>query len=306
MIRQRTIQKTVKAMGVGVHRGEKVTMSMHPAPTNHGIVFRRMDLDTVVEIPAQSKYVGDVALSTSLIKDGAKVKTIEHLLSALSGLGIDNLIVDLDSEEVPIMDGSSSPFVFLINTAGVKEQNEPKRFFRVKKTVEVRVHDKYLRVSPCEGFKVDLKIDFDHPLFHDKNQEIALDFSVCSYSKEIARARTFGFVADYEKIRQSSLAKGASMSNTVVMDDFSVMNEGGMRYFNEPLKHKALDLVGDLYLLGYNCLAYVCGYKTGHALNTQLLAALLADEDAFEIVTFESEMQASSLGFLFPSQQVAV
>ena len=306
MIRQRTIQKTVKAMGVGVHRGEKVTMSLHPAPTNHGIVFRRMDLDPVVEIPAQSKFVGDVALSTSLENDGAKVKTIEHLLSALSGLGIDNLIVDLDSEEVPIMDGSSSPFVFLINTAGVKEQNEPKRFFRVKKTVEVRVDDKYLRVSPYDGFKLDLKIDFDHPLFHDKNQKIALDFSVCSYSKEIARARTFGFVADYEKIRQSSLAKGASMSNTVVMDDFSVMNEGGMRYFNEPLKHKALDLVGDLYLLGYNCLAYVCGYKTGHALNTQLLAALLADEDAFEIVTFESEMQASSLGFLFPSQQVAV
>lgn len=289
MIKQRTLVKVIKAIGVGVHSGQKVTIALRPAPVNTGIVFRRVDLDPVVEIPAKVNSVGDTSLSTCLQLANVRVSTVEHLMSALSGLGVDNLYVDLNAEEVPIMDGSSAPFVFLIQSAGIIEQPADKQFIKIKKKISVKDGDKVICLKPFNGFKVDFGISFDHPLFDESNQNISIDFSSTSYVKEVSRARTFGFLKEYEYIRQNNMAKGASLDNAVVLDDFKVINEGGLRYNDEPLKHKVLDVIGDLYLLGHNIIGSLSAYKTGHALNNLLLQELLRAEDSWELVSFKDK-----------------
>lgn len=289
MIKQRTLKNVICATGVGVHTGDKIYLTLKPAPVNTGIVFRRVDLDPVVDILAHPANVGDTTLSTSLVKDGASISTVEHLLSAFSGLGIDNAIVEVTAPEVPIMDGSAGPFVFLIQSAGICEQNAPKRFFRIKKKVEVKQGDKIATIMPYDGFRVSFDIDFDHPVFRSGVQSISLDFSETSYIKEVCRARTFGFLSDAEKMRKMNLALGASMDNTVIIDEYRVLNEDGLRYDDEFVKHKILDAIGDLFLLGKNIIGAFHGVKSGHALNNQLLRAVLAQEDAWEIVTFETQ-----------------
>jgi UDP-3-O-[3-hydroxymyristoyl] N-acetylglucosamine deacetylase len=282
----------IKATGVGLHTGEKVLLTLRPAAVNTGIIFRRLDLDPVVEIPAKADFVGDTMLSTTLIKDGVRVSTIEHLLAAMAGLGIDNAYIDLTSSEVPIMDGSASPFVFLIQSAGIEEQKAAKRFIRIKKPIEVTHGDKVARFEPFEGFKVNFDIDFDHPVFEDGGNTVEIDFSSTSFVKEISRARTFGFLRDIEALRERGLALGGSMQNAIVVDDFRVLNDDGLRYEDEFVKHKVLDAIGDLYLLGYSLIGAFSGYKSGHALNNQLLHALVADQSAWEEVIFEDESTA--------------
>lgn len=276
-------------MGVGVHTGNKVYLTLKPAPVDTGIVFRRVDLNPVVEIPARCEYVGDTTLSTSLVKDGVRVSTIEHLLSAMAGLGIDNAIVDISATEVPIMDGSAGPFVFLLQSAGIQEQEAPKRFLRIKQTVKVKDGDKWASLEPFDGFKISLRIDYDHPVLRNSVQEATLDFSSTSYVKEVSRARTFGFLSEYEWLRDRNLAQGASLNNAIVLDDFRIVNEDGLRYEDELVKHKILDAVGDLYLLGTGLIGAFRGFKSGHTLNNHLLHALLAKKSAWEIVTFEDE-----------------
>ncbi len=285
--RQRTLKNLISATGVGLHTGQKVYMTLRPAAPNTGIVFRRVDLEPVVEIRACARCVGDTSLSTTLIRDGVRISTVEHLLSAFAGLGIDNAYVDLTAPEVPIMDGSASPFVFLILSAGITEQNAPKRFIRIRRPVQVENGDKWARFEPYEGFKVAFTIAFDHPLFRSSSQTAELDFSSTSFVKEVSRARTFGFMKDIETLRQQNLALGGSLDNAVVVDDFRIVNEDGLRYENEFVKHKMLDAIGDLYLLGHSLIGAFSGYKSGHALNNQLLRALLADESAWEAVTFD-------------------
>jgi len=287
MVKQRTLKSIVQATGVGVHSGEKVFITLRPAAVNTGIIFRRVDLDPVIEIPASVKYIGDTSLCTSLSHDGVHVATVEHLLSALAGLGIDNLYVDVTSPEIPIMDGSSAPFIFLIQSAGVQEQNAAKKFIRIKRKVKVKQGDKTAMVEPFDGFKVNFSIDFDHPVFNKDNQSVSFDFSSTSYVKELARARTFGFLSDYEYIRKNSLALGASLDNAVVLDEFKIVNQDGLRYPDELVKHKVLDVVGDLYLLGHSLIGAFTGHKSGHALNSMLLGKLLATEGAWEVVTFK-------------------
>lgn len=286
MAKQRTLKNMIRATGVGVHTGEKVFITLRPAAVNTGIVFRRIDLEPAIDIPARAEFIGDTTLSTCLCKDGARVATVEHLLSALAGTGIDNLYVDLTSPELPIMDGSSAPFVFLIKSAGIIEQNAAKQFIKIKRKVAVKEGDKLAQVAPCDGFKVNFGIDFNHPAFED-NKEAHFDFSSTSYAKEISRARTFGFLSEYEYIRKNNLALGASLDNAVVLDEFKVMNQDGLRYADECVKHKILDVIGDLYLLGHPILAEFTGYKSGHALNRKLLNKVLAQESAWEMVTFE-------------------
>lgn len=293
MIKQRTLKNVICATGVGVHTGDKIYLTLKPAPVNTGIVFRRVDLDPVVDILAHPANVGDTTLSTSLVKDGASISTVEHLLSAFAGLGIDNAIVEVTAPEVPIMDGSSGPFVFLIQSAGICEQNAAKRFMRIKKKVVVQQGDKIASIMPFDGFRVAFDIDFDHPVFRSTVQSIHLDFSETSYIKEVCRARTFGFLSDAEKMRKMNLALGASMDNTVIIDEYRVLNEDGLRYEDEFVKHKILDAIGDLFLLGKNLIGAFHGVKSGHALNNQLLRALLAQEDAWEIVTFEKPEAAA-------------
>ena len=292
MIKQRTLRNVIKATGVGLHTGEKVLLTLRPAAVNTGIIFRRVDLDPVVEIPAKADFVGDTMLSTTLIKEGVRVSTIEHLLAAMAGLGIDNAYIDLTSSEVPIMDGSASPFVFLIQSAGIEEQKAAKRFIRIKKPIEVTHGDKVARFEPFEGFKVNFDIDFDHPVFEDGGNTVEIDFSSTSFVKEISRARTFGFLRDIEALRERGLALGGSMQNAIVVDDFRVLNDDGLRYEDEFVKHKVLDAIGDLYLLGYSLIGAFSGYKSGHALNNQLLHALVADQSAWEEVIFEDETTA--------------
>lgn len=289
MIKQRTLKNIIRATGVGVHSGQKVFITLLPAPVNTGIVFRRVDIDPVVVIPARVEYVGDTSLSTCLTKGNVWVGTVEHLLSALAGVGIDNLFIDLTSSELPIMDGSSAPFVFLIQSAGIEEQNAPKRFLRIKRSLEVQQGDKIACLQPYDGFKVTFEIKFDHPLFNETNQRATLDFSSTSYVKEVARARTFGFLSDYEYIRKNNLALGASLDNAIVLDEYKILNEDGLRYPDEFVKHKILDVIGDLYLLGRSMIGEFVGYKSGHALNNCLLATLLAQTDAWEEVTFERQ-----------------
>lgn len=287
MIKQRTLNNVVKATGVGVHSGDMVMITLRPAPVNTGIVFRRIDLKTPVEIPAKIEFIGETTLSTSLAKDGAKISTVEHLLSAFAGLAIDNAYVDVTAAELPIMDGSAGPFVFLIQSAGVREQEAPKRFIRIKRPVSIVHEGKSAKLKPYHGFKVEFQIDFDHPLFQASNSKAIFNFSSTSYVKEVSRARTFGFLADYERIRAMNLAKGSSLRNAVVIDDYRILNDDGLRYEDEFVKHKILDAIGDLYLLGSNIIGAFKGHKSGHALNSALLRKLLATQHAWEYVTFE-------------------
>ena len=289
MIRQRTLKNVIRATGVGLHTGEKVYLTLRPAAPDSGIIFRRVDLDEPVEIPATPENVGDTTLSTTLIKDGVRISTVEHLLSAMAGLGIDNAYVDLNAAEVPIMDGSAGPFVFLIQSAGIEEQNAPKRFIRIKKEVIVEDGDKWVRFEPFDGFKVAFTIDFDHPAFKEGSQIAEVDFSTTSFVREVSRARTFGFMNQIEQLRANNLALGGSLDNAVVVDDYRILNEDGLRYVDEFVKHKILDSIGDLYLLGHSLIGAFSGHKSGHALNNELLRALLAQEDAWEEVTFEDE-----------------
>jgi UDP-3-O-[3-hydroxymyristoyl] N-acetylglucosamine deacetylase len=300
MIKQRTLKNVISATGVGLHTGEKVYLTLRPAPPDNGIVFRRTDLEDMVEIKAHAENVGDTRLSTTLVKDSVRISTIEHLLSALAGLGIDNAFIEVSAAEIPIMDGSASPFVFLIQSAGIEEQNAPKRYLRVKRRVEVRDGDKWARFEPYNGFKVSFCIDFDHPVFKRSRQNVELDFAATSFVKEVSRARTFGFMRDIELLREHNLALGGSLDNAVVVDDYRVLNEDGLRYEDEFVKHKILDAVGDLYLLGHSLIGAFSGHKSGHELNNLLLRTLLADETAWEMQTFEDESAAENISFLCP------
>lgn len=287
MIKQRTLKNVIKATGITLHGGERAEIVLRPAPVNTGILFRRIDLDPVVEIPALAEHVGDTRLSTTLTKGSVRVATVEHLLSAFAGLGIDNAFVDVTASEIPIMDGSAGPFVFLIQSAGIEEQNIAKKFIRIKRKIKVQDGDKWAAFEPFDGFKVAFTIDFDHPLFKSHTKSATLDFSSLSYVKEVSRARTFGFMADFEKLQAMDLARGASLDNAIALDDFRVLNEDGLRYENEFVKHKILDAVGDLYLLGSSLVGAFSGYKSGHALNNMLLRELLAHQEAWEFVTYE-------------------
>lgn len=292
MIRQRTLKNPIRATGITLHGGERAEIVLWPAPPNTGIRFRRVDLNPAVEVPALAEYVGETALSTTLIKDNVRVSTVEHLLSAFAGLGIDNAYVDVTTSEIPIMDGSAGPFVFLIQSAGIEEQDAPKRFIRIKRKLKVTDGDKWACFEPFNGFKVTFTIDFDHPLFKTNTKTATLDFSSLSYVKEVSRARTFGFMADFEKLQSMNLARGASLDNAIAIDDFRVLNEDGLRYENEFVKHKILDAVGDLYLLGSCLIGAFSGYKSGHALNNTILRKLIAEKEAWEFVTFEDEKTA--------------
>lgn len=292
MIRQRTLKNIIRATGITLHGGERAEIILRPAPINTGIIFRRIDLNPIVEIPALAEFVGDTTLSTTLGTGEARVATVEHLLSAFAGLGIDNAYVDVSVAEIPIMDGSAGPFVFLIQSAGIEEQNAPKRFIRIKRKLKIEDGDKWASFEPFNGFKVTFTIDFDHPLFKSNTKTATLDFSSLSYVKEVSRARTFGFMADFEKLQTMNLARGASLDNAIAIDDFRVLNEDGLRYENEFVKHKILDAVGDLYLLGSSLVGAFNGYKSGHALNNKLLRKLLADKEAWEFVTFEDKNSA--------------
>jgi len=287
MIRQRTLKNAIRATGVGLHTGEKIYLTLRPAPANTGIVFCRVDLDPPVQIKASLENVGETRLSTTLVKGGARISTVEHLLSAMAGLGIDNAYVDLSAPEVPIMDGSAGPFVFLIQSAGIEEQRASKRFIRIKRAVEVRDGDKTARFEPFDGFKVGFTIEFDHPVFKSNTQHSEIDFSAASFVKEVSRARTFGFIAEIEQLHERELALGGSIDNAVVLDDYRVLNEDGLRYRDEFVKHKILDVIGDLYLLGSGMIGAFAGYKSGHELNNKLLRTLMDDVTAWERVTFD-------------------
>lgn len=295
MIKQRTLKNTIRATGVGLHTGEKVYLTLKPAPINMGIIFRRVDLDPPVEIQALAGNVGETTLSTTLVSGDVRVSTIEHLLSAMAGLGIDNAYVEVSSGEVPIMDGSAGPFVFLLQSAGIEEQNALKQFIRVKKKVEVRDGDKFASFEPFNGFKVSFGIEFDHPVFKDKILQTEVDFSSTTFVKEVSRARTFGFMHEIEYLRSKGLVQGGSMENAIVVDGERILNENGLRSEDEFVKHKVLDAIGDLYLLGRSLIGEFKAHKSGHALNNRLLRELIAQKDAWETVTFEDSAQAPIL-----------
>ena len=299
MIKQRTLKNVIRATGVGLHTGEKVYLTLRPAAADRGIVFRRVDLEPPVEIEAKPENVGDTRLSTTLVKGDVRISTVEHLLSAFAGLGIDNAYIDVSAPVVPIMDGSAGPFVFLIQSAGIEEQNAPKRFIRIKKAVIVEEGDKWARFDPFEGFKVSFNIDFEHPVFKSRKQETVIDFSSTSFVKEVSRARTFGFMRDYEQMREMNLALGGTQDNAIVLDDYRILNEDGLRYEDEFVKHKVLDAIGDLYLLGRSLIGAFSGFKSGHRLNNCLLRALLANKEAWELVVMENEA-ASPISFVHP------
>ena len=294
MFKQRTLKSAIRATGVGLHTGEKVAMTLRPARPNTGIVFRRVDTARPVDLRAEAFRVGDTRLSTTLEEGDVKVATIEHLMSAFAGLGVDNAYVDLSGSEVPIMDGSAAPFVFLIQSAGIEEQPAAKRFFRIKRPVEVRDGDKWARFEPYEGLKLSFSIVFDHPVFEKSAQEASVDFAETSYVKEVARARTFGFMQDVETMRSQGLALGGSLDNAIVMDEYRVLNSDGLRYADEFVKHKVLDAIGDLYLLGHPLIGAFSGHKSGHALNNQLLRRLLETRHAWDYVSFERAEDAPS------------
>ena len=301
MTRQRTIKNTIRATGVGLHSGNKVYMTLRPAPADHGIVFRRTDLEPVVEVPAAAHLVTETTLCTGLTCGEAKIQTVEHLMSAAAGLGVDNLVVELSSAELPIMDGSSGPFVFLLQSAGIAEQDAPKHFIRVLKDVEVRDGDKIARFSPFDGYRLDFTIQFDHPMIPAKQSHHRLEFSTAAYIKEISRARTFGFMRDLEYMRDLNLGLGGSMDNAIVLDEFRVLNEDGLRYADEFVRHKILDAIGDLYLVGAPILGAYEGYKSGHALNNKLARALMADATAWEKVSFEDLAAEAPLAYGTPA-----
>jgi UDP-3-O-[3-hydroxymyristoyl] N-acetylglucosamine deacetylase len=304
MIRQRTLRNAIRASGVGIHSGEKVYMTLRPAAINTGIVFRRTDLPQPAEIKATAHSVGETSMSTTLVENGVRIATVEHLLSALAGLGIDNCYIDLSAAEVPIMDGSAGPFVFLLQSAGIEEQNAAKRFIRIKRTVTVKDGDRWARFEPFEGFKVGFTIDFRHPVFSRGASQAEIDFSTTSFVKEVSRARTFGFMKDIEMLRERNLVLGGSMDNAIVLDDYRVLNEDGLRYEDEFVKHKILDAIGDLYLLGHSLIGAFYGYKSGHQLNNLLLRALIADQSAWEEVIFEDEATAP-ISYAHPAQAIA-
>ncbi|MGD8673912.1 MAG: UDP-3-O-acyl-N-acetylglucosamine deacetylase [Thiogranum sp.] len=287
MIYQKTLRNVIRAKGVGLHTGEQVNLTMRPAPPDTGIIFRRVDLTPAVEIAARLENVADTRLSTALGHETVRISTVEHLLSAFSGLGIDNAVVELSAAEVPIMDGSAGPFVFLIQSAGVEEQPVAKRFVRIRRRVEVSDGDKWARFLPHQGFKVGFTIDFSHPLFKGRHSRAEIDFTRTSFVREVSRARTFGFMRDIEKLREERLALGGNLDNAIVLDDYRVVNEDGLRYDDEFVKHKVLDAVGDLYLLGYSLIGAFSGHKSGHALNNRLLRELVRQQDAWEIVSFD-------------------
>jgi UDP-3-O-[3-hydroxymyristoyl] N-acetylglucosamine deacetylase len=297
MIKQRTLKNMIRATGIGVHTGQKVYLTLRPAPMNTGIIFNRTDLKEMVSIPAHVNYIGDTSLSTCLVKDDVRLSTVEHLLSALAGLGIDNLYIDVTAPELSIMDGSAGPFIFLLKSAGMQEQDAPKKFIRIKRKISVQKADKEISIEPYHGFKVKFYIDFQHPAFNAENQSISFDFSSTSYVREIARARTFGFLADYEYLRHRNLAQGASLENALVLDEFKLINQDGLRYPNECVKHKVLDVIGDLYLLGHPVIGCVDAKKSGHTLNSELLHTLLKTKDAWDLITFEQEA-ASPITFI--------
>jgi len=292
MIRQRTLKNSIRATGVGLHSGNKVFMTLRPAAVDTGIIFRRVDLDPAHEIPAFATNVGDTAMSSTLIDGDVRVGTVEHLLAAFAGMGIDNAYVDLSAAEVPIMDGSAGPFVFLIQSAGIEEQSAAKKFIRILKAVEYKFEDKWARIEPYEGFRVSFKIDFDHPVFKAHTSFASVDFSTTSFLEEISRARTFGFMSDLEMLRERNLVLGGSMDNAIVLDDYRILNEDGLRYANEFVIHKILDAIGDVYLLGHSLIGEFSAHKSGHALNNTLLRALLDDATAWEEVTFEDSRKA--------------
>lgn len=288
MIKQRTLKNTIRATGVGLHTGDKVYLTLHPAEANSGIRFRRVDLENPVMIEARPENVGETKLSTTLTSGDVKVSTVEHLLSAMAGLGIDNAIIDVSAPEVPIMDGSAGPFVFLLQSAGVVEQDAPKQYIRIKKSIRVEDGDKWAAFEPFDGFKVTFTIDFEHPAFSDHLKTAVMDFSSTTFVKEVSRARTFGFMRDIEFLRENNLALGGSLDNAIVVDDDKVLNEDGLRYADEFVKHKILDAIGDLYLLGHSLIGEYQGFKSGHALNNKLLLTLLDNKDAWETVTFNN------------------
>ena len=292
MLRQRTLKNVIRATGVGLHSGEKVYLTLRPAPVDAGIVFRRVDLDPVVEIPARADLVTETMLCTGLSQAGGKVMTVEHLMSALAGLGIDNAYVELSAPEVPIMDGSSGPFVFLLQSAGIAEQAAPKRFMRIREAVEVRDGDKVARFEPHDGFRIGFTVEFDHPAIPTSRSRAEVDFSTSSYVREVSRARTFGFMRDLEFMRERNLGLGGSMDNAIVLDEFRVLNEDGLRYADEFVRHKILDAVGDLYLAGRPIIGAFEGFKSGHALNNKLVRALLARPEAWEEVVFDDPAAA--------------
>ncbi len=292
MLKQRTLKKAINATGVGLHNGEKVTLTLRPAAPNTGIIFKRVDLPQPNEIKATPDAVRDTRLCSALEENGARVATVEHLMSALAGLGIDNIYIDVNASEIPIMDGSSGPFVFLLQEAGIEEQAVAKKFIRVKKVVEVIEGDKWVRFEPYNGFKIDFTINFNHPVFENSGNNVKIDFAADSYIKEISRARTFGFMHEVEYLRSNGLARGGSLENAIVLDEYRVLNSDGLRYEDEFAKHKVLDAIGDLYMLGHPVIGAFYAYKSGHALNNQLLRALMQDETAWEYTTFEKQEDA--------------
>ena len=292
MIKQRTLKNVIRATGVGLHSGDTVYLTLRPAAPDTGIIFRRIDLDPVVEIEANAENVGETALSTTLVQHGQKVSTVEHLLSAFAGLGIDNAYIDLNAAEVPIMDGSAGPFVFLIQSAGIEEQSVAKQFIRITKPVILEDGDKWAKFEPFDGFKVSFTIDFEHPAFTGRPQQVDVDFSSTSFVREVSRARTFGFMKDIEKLRENNLALGGSMDNAIVVDDYRVVNEDGLRYEDEFVRHKVLDAIGDLYLLGHSLIGAFSGHKSGHEVNNKLLRKLLVETDCWELVSFDEEKDA--------------
>jgi len=292
MLRQRTLKTTIRATGVGLHTGDKVYMTLRPAAENSGITFRRVDLDHPVDIKADASLVGETMLGTTLVKDGVKVATVEHLMSALAGLGIDNVHVDLSAPEVPIMDGSAGPFVFLLQSAGIEEQQAAKRFIRINRKVRVEDGDKWAELVPFNGFKVNFEVYFNHPVFNKLKQQATIDFSSASFLKEVSRARTFCFLRDVEALRERNLTLGGSMDNAIVLDDYRILNEDGLRYSNEFVIHKILDAIGDMYLLGHCVIGEFRAYKSGHDLNNKLLRALLEEESAWDEVTFKDSRKA--------------
>jgi UDP-3-O-[3-hydroxymyristoyl] N-acetylglucosamine deacetylase len=288
MIAQQTLKNTVRATGVGIHSGQKVFITLRPAPVDTGIVFRRVDYKRPFSIKASATQVGETSMSTTLVKNGIKVGTVEHLMAAFAGMNIDNCYVDLSASEVPVMDGSAGPFVFLIQSAGIEQQDAPRKFIKIKKTVRFEVDDKYAELSPYTGSKFSFDIEFDHPAFEDHCNHADIDLNTQSFIKEISRARTFGFMRDIEMLRSHNLGLGGSMDNAIVLDDYRVLNQEGLRYEAEFVRHKLLDAIGDIYQLGHPIIGEYHGYKSGHYLNNELARALLADESAYEVVTFTS------------------
>ena len=297
MVKQRTLKNAIQATGVGLHTGEKVYMTLHPSAPDTGVVFRRTDLEPVVEISAKAKNVGDTTLSTTLIKDGVRVSTIEHLMSALAGMGIDNVTIDVSAAEIPIMDGSAAPFVFLLQSAVIQEQDAPKKFVRVKRPVTVKQDGKEATFKPFDGFKINFAIDFDHPVFESQTLNASIDFSSTSFVKEVSRARTFGLMHEFEYLRAKGSARGGSVNNAIVVDESQIVNEDGLRFEDEFVKHKILDAIGDLYLMGNSIIGEFDAHKSGHGLNNASVLALIAEEDAWEMVTFVDNADEAPISY---------